>query len=50
MKTNNKPATSNLVARFDKQLRDILIEDLKAVKQCKNIFFNMVTPIALSAA
>jgi hypothetical protein len=29
---NNKPAASKLVAKFDAQLRELLMEDLKAFK------------------
>jgi hypothetical protein len=32
MKTYNKPATSKLVARFDKELKNILMNDLKALR------------------
>jgi len=38
MKTYNKPAASKLVARFDRELMDILINDLKILKQPKNQF------------
>lgn len=38
MKTYNKPATSKLVARFDNELRNLLMEDLKAFKE-KNKFY-----------
>lgn len=40
MKTYNKPATSKLVARFDKELRDILMNDLNAIKVIKGRFTN----------
>ena len=33
MKTYQKPATSKLVNRFDKELMNILMNDLKAIKQ-----------------
>jgi hypothetical protein len=33
MKTYKKPATSKLVARFDDELRNLLLEDLKALKE-----------------
>jgi len=39
MKTYNKPATSKLVARFDNELKNILMEDLKAFRD-KNKFVN----------
>jgi hypothetical protein len=32
MKTYNKPATSKLVARFDKELKELIMNDLKAFK------------------
>ncbi|WP_295716716.1 hypothetical protein [Mucilaginibacter sp.] len=32
MKTNIKPSTSKLVARFDNELKIILMNDLKAIK------------------
>ena len=32
MKTYNKPATSKLVARFDNELKNLLMEDLKAFR------------------
>ncbi|MBB3967518.1 hypothetical protein [Mucilaginibacter phyllosphaerae] len=32
MKTYQKPATSKLVNRFDKELMNILMSDLKAIK------------------
>ena len=38
MKTYNKPAASKLVARFDKELKSILMNDLKALKKAKNQF------------
>jgi hypothetical protein len=34
MKTYNKPATSKLVTRFDNELKNLLMEDLKAFKEC----------------
>jgi hypothetical protein len=39
MKNYNKPATSKLVARFDEELKNILMEDLKVFKT-KNPFLN----------
>jgi len=32
MKTYNKPATSKLVTRFDNELKNLLMEDLKAFR------------------
>lgn len=39
MKTYKKPATSKLVARFDNELKNLLMEDLKAFK-AKDQFYN----------
>jgi hypothetical protein len=36
MKTYQKPATSKLVSSFDKQLMNILMGDLKAIKAKTN--------------
>ncbi|HTH82116.1 MAG TPA: hypothetical protein VL490_04235 [Mucilaginibacter sp.] len=33
MKTYNKPATSKLLSRFDNELKNILMADLKALKE-----------------
>lgn len=33
MKTYNKPATSKLTARYDNELKAILMEDLKAYRE-----------------
>jgi hypothetical protein len=33
MKTYQKPATSKLVSRFDKELMNIIMSDLKALKE-----------------
>jgi hypothetical protein len=33
MKTYNKPATSKLVARFDNELKALLMDDLKAYRE-----------------
>lgn len=32
MKTYNKPATSKLAVRFDKELKELIMNDLKAFK------------------
>lgn len=37
MKTYKKPATSKLVARFDNELKNLLMEDLRSFKE-KNQF------------
>jgi len=40
MKTlNKKPATSKLIARFDNELKNLLMEDLKAFRE-RNRFYN----------
>ena len=36
MKTYQKPATSKLVSRFDKELMNLLMSDLKAIKAKNN--------------
>lgn len=36
MKTNRKPATSKLVARFDRELLNLLMNDLKTAKAKAN--------------
>lgn len=36
MKTYNKPSISKLVDRFDNELKNILLDDLKTVKSAKN--------------
>ncbi len=36
MKTYNKPATSKLVARFDSELKQLLMEDLKVFRAKNN--------------
>ncbi len=33
MKTYNKPSTSKLVARFDNELKNLLMEDIKAFRE-----------------
>jgi hypothetical protein len=50
MKTYNKPATSKLVARFDRELKNLLMEDLKALKQVKNQLFTVIKSSHLSVA
>lgn len=37
MKTNKKPATSKLLSRFDNELRNLLLEDLRIFRE-KNQF------------
>jgi len=51
MKTYNKPATSKLVARFDNELKNLLMEDLKAFKnRNKFIAANKQAQQSLTAA
>lgn len=50
MKTYKKPSVSKLVARFDKELKEILMNDLKALKATRNQFLNAITADHLSAA
>jgi hypothetical protein len=40
MKAYQKQSVSKLVARFDKELKNILMTDLKAVKAIKNQLMN----------
>jgi hypothetical protein len=40
MKTYQKPATSKLTVRFDTELRNILMEDLKAFKARNQFYYN----------
>jgi len=42
MKTYNTASASKLVARFDRELKNIIMNDLKALKQAKNQFTNGV--------
>jgi len=51
MKTNNrKPAISKLVARFDNELRAILMNDLRSVKGFRNPFMKAIRTEQLSVA
>lgn len=50
MKTYKKPAISKLVARFDNELRAILMNDLKAIKGAKNHFLKAIKNDHLSVA
>jgi len=50
MKTYNRPAASKLVTRFDRELKNILMNDLKALKQAKILFLNNVSNNLLPAA
>jgi hypothetical protein len=50
MKIEKKPAISKLVARFDNELRNILMNDLKAMRQTKYQFLKAIKPSQLSVA
>ncbi len=39
MKIIKKPATSKLAARFDNELRDIIMNDLRSIKEGAKIIF-----------
>jgi hypothetical protein len=42
MKTERKPSISKLVTRFDNELKNMLLEDLRNVKNAKNILINSI--------
>ncbi len=51
MKTiNQKPAVSKLVAKFDSELREIIMNDLKVLKGTKNNFLKAIWNEQLSVA
>jgi hypothetical protein len=50
MKNNQKPAISKLVARFDDELRAIILNDLRMIKGAKNRFLRAVKNEQLSVA
>ena len=50
MKSYKKPSVSKLVARFDKELKAILMNDLKTLKTAKNKFMHAISPDHLTAA
>ena len=50
MKNQQKPAISKLVARFDNELREILMNDLKMIKGAKNNFLRAIKNEQLSVA
>lgn len=51
MKTiNQKPAVSKLVAQFDNQLREIIMNDLKMLKGAKIQFLRTIKNEQLSVA
>ncbi|MDB4925480.1 hypothetical protein [Mucilaginibacter sp.] len=49
MKINQKPAISKLVARFDKELREIIMNDLKMIRGARN-FLRAIKNEQLSVA
>ncbi|MDB5111928.1 MAG: hypothetical protein JWR67_3042 [Mucilaginibacter sp.] len=50
MKTTQKPAISKLVARFDSELMNIIMDDLRAIKGAKNRFLKIIKTEQLSVA
>jgi hypothetical protein len=50
MKTYQKPATSKLVARFDNELMNIIMEDLRTVRVVRNRFLKLIKTEQLSVA
>jgi len=46
MKTSKKLSVSKLVARFDNELKNIIMNDLKALKEAKSQFLNTITPLS----
>jgi len=50
MKINRKPATSKLVARFDNELMQILMDDLRAMRGVKRQFLKLIKTEQLSVA
>jgi len=50
MKTNQKPATSKLVARFDNELMEIIMADLRAIRTVRNTFLKLIKTEQLSVA
>jgi len=50
MKTYQKPATSKLVARFDNELMNIIMADLRSVRTVKNNFLRLIKTEQLSVA
>jgi hypothetical protein len=50
MKNSRKPATSKLVARFDNELMNIIMSDLRAIRGAKNNFLKAIKNEQLSVA
>lgn len=47
---NRKPAASKLVARFDNELKAILLNDLRTIKGARNVFMKAIFNEQLSVA
>jgi hypothetical protein len=50
MKNYKKPAASKLVARFDNELRAIIMDDLRTIRGAKNQFLKVIHSQQLSVA
>jgi len=50
MKTYQRPATSKLVARFDNELKNIIMEDLRAIRTVRSRFLKLIKTEQLSVA
>ena len=50
MKTLKRTSPSKLVARFDNELKQIIINDLKVLKDAKVKFLNTLGPGSFTAA
>ncbi|MBE9584788.1 hypothetical protein IM792_10050 [Mucilaginibacter sp. JRF] len=50
MKTFRKTSITKLVTKFDNELKELLMNDLKAIKQAKNQFVSAINNNGLSAA
>jgi hypothetical protein len=50
MKINQKPATSKLVARFDNELMNIIMADLRSIRTAKSSFLKLIKTEQLSVA
>ncbi len=50
MKSIRKPAISKLVARFDNELKAILMNDIRTIKGARNVFMKAIRTEQLSVA
>nr|WP_294793878.1 hypothetical protein [uncultured Mucilaginibacter sp.] len=50
MKSIRKPAISKLVARFDSELKAILMNDIRTIKGARNVFMKAIRTEQLSVA